>query len=105
MRRAKVKSTGKIIEGFPDGKGHFDVPVDHCLFDRYDINDLEIEKIDITQELIHKDGIEEFIMKAVLLFRKESDKLFDKVLNCEIEEYSDDDVLKEVMKRLKETNR
>ena len=41
--KARIKSTGETIEGFLDGNGHFDVPVDHCEFERYDVNDLEIK--------------------------------------------------------------
>ena len=46
MTKAKVKINGKVIEGFLDGKGHFDVPVDHCEFERYDVNELEIVEIE-----------------------------------------------------------
>lgn len=38
--KARVKESGKIVEGFFDGKGHFDVPVDHDIFNRYDIDEL-----------------------------------------------------------------
>ena len=41
--KARIKETGKFIEGYLDGKGHFDVPVDHCEFERYNVNDLDIE--------------------------------------------------------------
>lgn len=42
--KARIKETGEIIEGFLDGHGHFDVPVDHCIFDRYDVEELELEE-------------------------------------------------------------
>ena len=42
--KARIKETGETIEGFLDGHGHFEVPVDHCIFDRYDVEDLELEE-------------------------------------------------------------
>lgn len=42
--KAKIKETGETIEGFLDGRGHFDVPVDHCIFDRYNVEELELEE-------------------------------------------------------------
>lgn len=44
MKKARIKESGVIVEGFLDGRGHFDVPVDHEIFDRYDVNDLEFEE-------------------------------------------------------------
>ena len=50
--KARVKATGETIEGFLDGKGHFDVPVDHCEFERYDVEELEIKpEFDIEAEV------------------------------------------------------
>lgn len=45
--KAKVKATGKIVDGIPiyygsEGKGYLDVPVDHDIFDRYDIEEVEL---------------------------------------------------------------
>jgi len=42
--KARIKETGETIDGFLDGHGHFDVPVDHCICDRYDVEDLELEE-------------------------------------------------------------
>ena len=42
--KARIKETGETIEGFLDGHGHFDVPVDHCIFDRYNVEELELEE-------------------------------------------------------------
>ena len=42
--KARIKSTGETVEGYLDGKGHFDVSVDHCIFDRYDLHEVEIEQ-------------------------------------------------------------
>lgn len=42
--KARIKESGETIEGFLDGLGHFDVPVDHCIFERYDVEDLELEE-------------------------------------------------------------
>lgn len=41
--KARLKDTGETIEGFLDGKGHFDVPIDHSEFQRYNVEDLIIE--------------------------------------------------------------
>ena len=41
IQKARVKATGEIIDGFYDGRGHFDHFVDHDVFDRYSIEDVE----------------------------------------------------------------
>ena len=41
IQKAKVKTTGEIIDGFYDGRGHFDHFVDHDIFDRYSVEDVE----------------------------------------------------------------
>lgn len=41
IQKLKVKATGEIIDGFYDGRGHFDHFVDHDIFDRYSIEDVE----------------------------------------------------------------
>lgn len=40
--KVKVKATGKVIDGFYDGKGHFDHFIDHDVFDRYSIDEVEL---------------------------------------------------------------
>lgn len=40
--KVKVKETGEVICGFYDGKGHFDHFVDHDVFDRYSIDEVEL---------------------------------------------------------------
>lgn len=50
--KARVRATGETIEGFLDGKGHFDVPVDHCEFERYNVEELEIKsEFDLEAEV------------------------------------------------------
>lgn len=38
--KAKVIKTGEVLEGFTDGHGHFDVPIDHHIFDRYGLSEI-----------------------------------------------------------------
>lgn len=40
--KVKVKATGKVIDGFYDGRGHFDHFIDHDVFDRYSIDEVEL---------------------------------------------------------------
>lgn len=40
--KVKVKTTGKVIDGFYDGRGHFDHFIDHDVFDRYPIDEVEL---------------------------------------------------------------
>lgn len=40
--KVKVKATGKVIDGFYDGRGHFDHFIDHDVFDRYFIDEVEL---------------------------------------------------------------
>lgn len=39
---AKVKATGQILNGFYDGRGHFDHYTDHNMFDRYSTEEVEL---------------------------------------------------------------
>lgn len=41
LLKVKVKKTGEIIDGFYDGGEHFDHYIDHDIFDRYNINEVE----------------------------------------------------------------
>ena len=43
LMKARVKKTGESVVGFTDGEGHFDVFVDHDIFHRFFIWDVEIE--------------------------------------------------------------
>lgn len=57
--KAKVKATGKIVDGIPiyygsEGKGYLDVPVDHDIFDRYDL-----EEVELLEQPPLPDGLEE----------------------------------------------
>lgn len=44
-RKARVKATGEIVEGFTDGQGHFDVFTDHNICNRYDVSAVEFDTI------------------------------------------------------------
>ena len=39
--KAEVIKTGEVVTGFTDGHGHFDVPIDHSIFVRYNLSEIE----------------------------------------------------------------
>lgn len=61
--KAKVKATGKIVDGIPiyygsEGKGYLDVPVDHDIFNRYDL-----EEVEFLEQPSLPEGLEEVAEK------------------------------------------
>ena len=82
--KVKVKATGKVIDGFYDGRGHFDHFIDHDVFDRYSIDEVELmpdeEPSDELEEAAEKqinealfkwsyddeDGIEQYVHDAFI---------------------------------------
>lgn len=66
--KARVKATGEIVDGIliyygSEGKGYLDVPVDHDIFDRYDL-----EEVELLEQPSLPDGLEEAAEK----YRRES---------------------------------
>lgn len=65
--KAKVKATGKIVDGIPiyygsAGKVYLDVPVDHDIFDRYDL-----EEVELLEQPSLPDGLEEAARHSEML--------------------------------------
>ena len=58
-RKAKIKATGEIVEGFTDGQGHFDVFTDHNICTRYDVNAVEFDTLEEPKEKFNLDRLRE----------------------------------------------
>ena len=70
--KVKVKATGKVIDGFYDGRGHFDHFIDHDVFDRYFIDEVELmpdeEPSEDSEEAVFKEWgttKEEYLAKSM----------------------------------------
>ena len=42
--KAEVIKTGEVVTGFTDGHGHFDVPIDHSTFVRYNLSEIKDDR-------------------------------------------------------------
>jgi hypothetical protein len=62
--KVKVKATGKVIDGFYDGRGHFDHFIDHDVFDRYSIDEVELMPEEKSSEDL-EEAAEEYAYRGV----------------------------------------
>lgn len=83
MKKARIKESGVIIEGFLDGNGHFDVPIDHEIFDRYDLKDLElINKPETREEIAERSAEAVAYLKSHGWVSVESSPDLDEIKNA-----------------------
>jgi hypothetical protein len=104
-RKARVKATGEIVEGFTDGEGHFDVFTDHNVCNRYDVSAVEFDTIESEKPMNPEDAMKELNEKIALIKQRgtwdgvDVDKYMDEVRGREPEKPMSQEGLIEEVKR------
>ena len=89
--KVKVKATGKVIDGFYDGRGHFDHFIDHDVFDRYSIDEVELMPEEKPSEDLN-DEIKKFIEEYG--YERGEDKLLIAIVARHFAEWQKEQMMK-----------
>ena len=93
--KVKVKATGKVIDGFYDGRGHFDHFIDHDVFDRYSIDEVELMPEEKPSEDLN-DEIKKFIEEYG--YERGEDKLLIAIVARHFAEWQKEQMMKDWLK-------